>query len=95
MGSVIEGNDQLSYGNGNDKMTVGNGNDFLVGGLGPRAMTADGGINILIDGSATVTNSGDSFRQILGAWVANPTPSNQAVIRKRFTVTYNATEPTR
>jgi Ca2+-binding RTX toxin-like protein len=84
------GYDQVSAGNGNDKMTVGIENNFLVGGLGPHAMTAGNGINILIDGSATFANPGDSFRQILGAWVENPVRSNQAPIQARFTVNYNA-----
>jgi hypothetical protein len=56
-------------------------------------MTAGNGINILIDGSATVNKPQDSFRQILNDWVANPTASNQGAIRKRFTVIYNSTYP--
>ena len=47
----------------------------------------------LIDGSATVTHSGDSLRRVLNDWVANPTASKQAAIRSRFTVTYNSTYP--
>jgi hypothetical protein len=43
---------------------------------------------ILID-SVTVNNFGDSFRQILNPWTANPVAPNQAAIRSRFTVNYN------
>jgi Ca2+-binding RTX toxin-like protein len=77
-------------GNGHDSVTAGNGNNLIVGGLGPHTIAVGNGTNILIDGSATVVNSGDSFRRILNAWVANPTSTNQAAIRSRFTVNYNA-----
>jgi Ca2+-binding RTX toxin-like protein len=77
-------------GNGNDSASAGNGNNLIVGGLGRHTITAGNGINILIDGSATVTQPGDSFRQILNDWVTNPTAPNQAAIRTRFTVDYNA-----
>jgi Ca2+-binding RTX toxin-like protein len=77
-------------GSGNDSVTAGNGNNLIVGGLGQHTIKVGNGTNILIDGSATVTNPGDSFRKILNDWVANPTASNQAAIRSRFTVNYNA-----
>ena len=57
----------------------------------PLILTAGNGINILIDGSATVVKPSDSFRSILNDWVANPTASNQSKIRARFTVNYNST----
>ena len=47
------------------------------------------GTNILIDGSATITDAGDSLRQILNDWAASPVALNQAAIRSRFTVNYN------
>jgi Ca2+-binding RTX toxin-like protein len=78
-------------GNGTDSVAASDGNNLVVVGLGHHTIQVGNGINILIDGSATVTMSGDSFRQILDAWVANPTASNQAAIRKRFTVTDNTT----
>ena len=77
-------------GNGNDSVAAGNGNNPIVGGLGPHKIKVGNGTNILIDGSATVVNPGDSFRQILNAWTANPVASNQSAIRSRFTVNYNA-----
>jgi Ca2+-binding RTX toxin-like protein len=84
------GSNVVVEGNGNDSVMAGNGNNLIVGGLGQHTITLGNGTNILIDGSATVTNSGDSFRQILNTWTANPTASNQAAIRSRFTVNYNA-----
>jgi Ca2+-binding RTX toxin-like protein len=77
-------------GDGNDSVTAGNGNNLVVGGLGRHTIRVGNGTNILIDGSATVNHSGDSFRQILDAWTANPVASNQAAIRSRFTVNDNA-----
>jgi parallel beta-helix repeat protein len=87
------GSNVVVEGNGSDSVTAGNGNNLIVGGLGKHTIKVGNGTNILIDGSATVNNSRDSFRQILSAWTANPTASNQAAIRSRFTVNYNAKYP--
>jgi Ca2+-binding RTX toxin-like protein len=80
-------------GNGKDSVSAGNGNNLIVGGLGRHTITVGSGTNILIDGSATVNDSGDSLRRILKDWAANPTASNQAAIRSRFTVTSKGTYP--
>jgi Ca2+-binding RTX toxin-like protein len=87
------GSNVVVEGNGNDSVSAGNGNNLIVGGLGRYTTRVGNGANILIDGSATVNNPGDSFRQILSAWTANPVASNQAAIRSRFTVIYNSTHP--
>ena len=76
---------------GNDTVSAGNGNNLIVGGQGRHTIRVGKGTNILIDGLATVNNSGDSFRKILSDWAANPTASNQGAIRQRFTVNYNTT----
>jgi hypothetical protein len=85
------GNNVVVEGNGNDYVSAGNGANLIVGGLGRHTIQVGSGTNILIDGSATIVNPGDSFGQILSAWAASPTASNQAAIRSRFTVTYNTT----
>ena len=77
-----DGNNVVVEGNGNDNVTAGNGNNLIVGGMGRHdTIKVGNGTNILIAGSATVNNPGDSFRQILNDWVANPTASNQSAIR--------------
>jgi Ca2+-binding RTX toxin-like protein len=83
------GSNIVVEGSGNDSVAAGNGDNLIVGGLGRHTIKVGNGTNILIDGSATV-KPGDSFRQILNAWTANPTASNQGVIRQRLTVNYNA-----
>jgi Ca2+-binding RTX toxin-like protein len=84
-----DGSNVVVEGNGNDSVSAGNGNNLIVGGLGHHTITVGNGTNILIDGSAIFNNPGDSFRQILNTWTANPTASNQSAIRSRFTVNYN------
>jgi hypothetical protein len=61
-------------------VSAGNGANLVVG-LGPHTTVLGNGNNILIDGSATIVNPGDSFAQILRAWAAHPTAANQAAIR--------------
>jgi Ca2+-binding RTX toxin-like protein len=85
-----DGSNVVVEGNGKDSVSAGNGNNLIVGGLGRHTIKVGNGTNILIDGSTAIVNPGDSFRQILNAWTANPVASNQATIRSRFTVNYNA-----
>ncbi len=47
------------------------------------------GSNILIDGTAILLQSGDSFRQILNDWKASPS----AAVSSRLRITYNASRP--
>jgi Ca2+-binding RTX toxin-like protein len=75
--------------NGHESVSAGNGNNLIVGGLGQHTIKVGNDTSILIDGSATVNNPGDSFRQILSAWTANPVALNQSAIRSRFAVHYN------
>ena len=84
-----DGSNVVVEGNGNDTVAAGNGNNLIVGGRGRHTIKVGNGNNILIDRTATVKKSGDSFRRILNDWTANPTASNQAAIRSRFTVNYN------
>ena len=76
-------------GNGNDKVTAGNGADLVVAGLGQHTISLGSGNDILIDGSATVVSSGDSFRQILTDWNASPSAS----VNTRLKVVYNTSHP--
>jgi Ca2+-binding RTX toxin-like protein len=85
-----DGSNVVVEGNGNDAVAAGNGNNLIVAGLGRHTIRVGKGTNILIDGSATVNHSGDSLRQILNDWTANPVASNRTAIRSRFTVNYNA-----
>jgi Ca2+-binding RTX toxin-like protein len=85
-----DGSNVVVEGYGNDTVASCNGNNLIVGGLGRHAITVSKGTIILIDGSATIVNPGDSYRRILNDWVANPTASNRAAIRSRLTVNYNA-----
>ena len=76
-------------GNGNDYVSAGNGPDLVVGGLGQHTIQLGNGNDILIDGSATVVNSGDSLRQILSDWNISPSTS----VDTRLKVVYNTSHP--
>jgi Ca2+-binding RTX toxin-like protein len=62
---------------------------LVVGGLGQHTIQLGNGNDILIDGSATVVNSGDSLRQILSDWNA----SSSASVNTRLKVVYNMSHP--
>jgi|GEM_PF-2261596 len=83
------GSDVIVEGNGNDYVSAGNGSDLVGGGLGQHTIQLRNGNDILIDGSATVVNSGDSLRQILSDW----NKSSSALVNKRLKVVYNTSHP--
>jgi Ca2+-binding RTX toxin-like protein len=76
-------------GNGNDYVAAGNGADLVVGGLGQHTIQLGTGNDILIDGSATVVNAVDSFRQILSAWNVSSSTS----VDTRLKVVDNMSHP--
>ncbi len=76
-------------GNGSDTVIAGNGADLVVGGLGQHTIQLGNGNDILIDGSASVVNPGDSFLQILTDWNASPSAS----VNTRIKVVYNTVHP--
>jgi Ca2+-binding RTX toxin-like protein len=84
-----DGSDVVVEGNGNDYVSAGNGSDLIVAGLGQHTIQLGNGNDILIDGSATVVNFGDSLRQILSDWNANPLTS----VNKRLKVVNNTSHP--
>jgi len=66
------------------------GSNGLIGSTVARHFHDLGnGNDILIDGWATVVNSGDSLRQILSDWNA----SSSASVNTRLKVVYNTTHP--
>ena len=78
-------------GNGNhDYISAGNGDNLIVAGTGGHTVQVGSGSNILIDGAATLTQPGDSLRQVLQDWKANgASAANVDDIRARLLVTYN------
>jgi hypothetical protein len=84
-----DGSDVVVEGNGNDYVSAGNGSDLIVAGLGQHSIQLGNGNDILIDGSATVVNFGDSLRQVLSDWNANPLTS----VNKRLKVVNNTSHP--
>ena len=83
------GSDEIVEGDGNDDVTAGNGPDLVVAGLGQHTIQVGNGNDILIDGSATVVNPGDSLRQILSDWNASPFTA----VDTRLKVVYNTCHP--
>jgi hypothetical protein len=84
------GNNVVVTGNGTDTIQAGNGNNLIAAGLGQHTVQVGNGSNILIDGTVTLTQSGDSLRQVLADWISyGKAASNVASIRKRLQVTYN------
>jgi Ca2+-binding RTX toxin-like protein len=86
------GNNVVVTGNGTDTILAGNGNNLIAAGLGQHTVLVGNGSNILIDGTVTLTQSGDSLRQVLTDWISylpTPTKANIASIRARLQVTYN------
>jgi fibronectin-binding autotransporter adhesin len=75
--------------NANDPVSAGDSADLVVGGLGQHTIQLGNGNDILIDGSATVVNAGDSLRQILSDWNASPSAS----VNTRLKVVYNTIHP--
>ncbi len=86
------GNNVVVTGNGNnDYISAGNGDNLIAAGMGQHTVIAGNGSNILIDGAVTLTQSGDSLRQVLDDWMANgDTAANVASIRSRLQVSYNS-----
>ena len=96
--TVGNGNDNINVGNGanvvvegngSDNVSVGNGANLIVAGTGQHNVNAGNGNNILIDGSVTLTQAGDSLRQVLTDWATQDAAVN--TIRSRLAVTDNST----
>jgi uncharacterized repeat protein (TIGR03803 family) len=86
------GNNVVVTGNGTDTIQAGNGDNLIAAGLGQHTVQVGNGSNILIDGTVTLTQSGDSLRQVLTDWISyGATTADVASIRKRLQVTYNTT----
>jgi hypothetical protein len=84
------GNNVVVIGNGTDTIQAGNGDNLIAAGLGQHTVLVGNGSNILIDGTVTLTQNGDSLRQVLSDWISyGKAASNVASIRKRLHVTYN------
>jgi hypothetical protein len=86
------GNNVVVTGNGTDTIQAGNGDNLIAAGLGQHTVQVGNGSNILIDGTVTLTQSGDSLRQVLSDWISylpTPTQANIANIRSRLHMTYN------
>src|SRR5262249_4843068 len=83
------GDNVVVEGNGSDYVRTGNGANLVAGGLGQHTIQLGNGNNILIDGSATVVDPGDSLRQILSDWKA----SASASVATRLRVVYNTSHP--
>jgi Ca2+-binding RTX toxin-like protein len=84
------GNNVVLTGNGNTTIQAGNGDNLIAAGLGHHTVKAGNGSNILIDGTVSLTQSGDSLGQVLSDWISKgATPSNVASIRARLKVTDN------
>jgi len=59
--------------------------------LGHHTVQVGNGSNILIDGSAQLTQSGDTLRQVLNDWMLyGDTAANVASFRTRLAVTDNS-----
>jgi hypothetical protein len=82
------GNNVVVTGNGNDAIGAGNGDNLVVAGLGHHAVVVGNGSNILIDGSVTLTQSGDSLRHVLNEWIQSG-KNAAAIIRAELAVTDN------
>ncbi len=88
---VGNGNNVVVTGNGNNYLQVGNGDNLIAAGLGQHTVVAGTGSNILIDGSVTLTKSGDSLAAVLNDWtVSGGLAANVADIRSRLAVTDNS-----
>jgi hypothetical protein len=91
------GNDSVLLGNGNNVVVTGNGtntiqagtgDNLIAAGLGQHSVQVGNGSNILIDGSVTLTQSGDSLRHVLNEWIQSGTAA-AAKIRSELAVTDN------
>ncbi len=88
---VGNGNNVVVTGNGTDSILAGNGNNLIAAGLGQHTVVAGTGSNILIDGTVTLTKSGDSLTAVLSDWTQiGGVSTNVASIRSRLTVTDNS-----
>jgi Ca2+-binding RTX toxin-like protein len=84
------GNNVVVTGNGNN-INAGNGDNLIAAGLGQHAIQVGNGSNILIDGSVTLVQSGDSLQHVLNDWVTHgASVANVASIRSRLAVTSNS-----
>jgi adhesin HecA-like repeat protein len=85
------GNNVVTTGNGSaDVITAGTGDNLIVAGTGQHTVTLGKGQNILIDGSVTLTQTGETLGQVLAQWIANgDSTSNLTTIRSELDVTYN------
>jgi hypothetical protein len=90
------GNNVVTTGNGTDSINAGNGNNLIAAGLGQHSIQVGNGSNILIDGSVSLTMSGDTLRQVINDWMTYGTAAaNVASIRARLAVTYNTNNANR
>ncbi len=83
------GDNVIVEGNGTDYVSAGNGANLVVGGLGQHTIQLGNGNNILVDGTVSLTQAGDSLRQILTDWKA----SGAAAVNARLKVTCNTVHP--
>jgi hypothetical protein len=85
-----DGNNVITTGSGLSSVNAGNGNNLVAAGLGRNIVRVGNGRNILLDGDVTLTQAGDTLRQVLNAWVRfGSASSNVASIRSRLHVNYN------
>jgi subtilase family serine protease len=82
------GNNVVVTGNGNNTIQAGNGDNLIAAGLGQHAVQVGNGSNILIDGSVSLTQSGDSLGHVLNEWIQSGAAA-AASIRSELAVTYN------
>jgi hypothetical protein len=69
---------------------AGNRDNLIAPRLGQHIVHVGNSSNILIDGTVTLTQSGDTLRQVLSDWISyGATAANVANIRKRLQVTDN------
>ncbi len=90
---VGAGNNVIVTGNGNgDVVTAGNGDNLVAAGTGLHSVALGTGKNILIDGSVTLTQQGNTLGTVLAEWIANGNAtSNVTNIRSQLQVTDNTT----
>jgi Ca2+-binding RTX toxin-like protein len=83
-----DGNNVVVTGNGNNTIQAGNGDNLIAAGLGHHTVQVGDGSNILIDGSVSLTQSGDSLGHVLNEWMQSGAAA-AASIRSELAVTYN------
>jgi Ca2+-binding RTX toxin-like protein len=85
---VGNGTNVILEGNGRDVVRGGDGANIVVAGVGPHTADVGNGNDILVDGSVTLAQAGDSLEQILADWAAQD--QDVATMRTRLSVIFNA-----